>query len=101
MNICINKYMCGGLAINLSTSFTIHTGVLRFHSCGTPKYLKLLTKQGVVRNERRMLPFLINYTVGEQSVNVWNTMKINGVSSNPSIFISDYMLNLNFNSVRM
>lgn len=59
MNICINKYVCGGLAINLSTSFTIHTGVFKFHSCKTPKYLKLPAKKGVVQNRRRMLPFLI------------------------------------------
>lgn len=59
MNIGINKYMCGGLAINLPISFAIHTEVLKMHSCRSPKYLKLLAKKGVVQNGRRMLPFLI------------------------------------------
>lgn len=51
--------MCGGLAIDLSISFTIHAGEIRFHSYRTPKYLRLLTKNRGSENGRRILPFLI------------------------------------------
>lgn len=91
MNICINIYMCG-VAIDLSISFTIHAHPCRRDqisdlsfgfSYRTQTYLRLLTKNRDGENGR-ILPFLINHTVFfRESVIVWNTIEINGVSSNP------------------
>ena len=97
--------MCDGLAISLPISFTICTGKIKFSLIECPQNLRLLAKKkGVIQNGNRLLPFL--KMTFKKLHSCWRTVcncvkhyeSKWGIKQSTDL-ISDYMLNLSFNSV--